>query len=131
MKTISERRDLARLVVPRTVGPVAAALGGFCLTAFALGGGSGVDPGLVPIVRFMAGTKLVLAVAVAVAVGARYPEGRRRGAGTAAAAAMAAGAGLIWSGGAFGAAFAIFLAGIAIAALLVMKELEASLRRRP
>ena len=120
-----------RPVAPRTVAPAAAALGGFCLSAFALDGGSGIDPGLVPIVRFMAATKLVLAVAVAAAVGARYPRGHRRGAGTVAATAMAAGAGLIWTGGAFGAAFATFLPGIAVAALLVVKELEASLRRRP
>ena len=124
-------RARLRRVAPRTVAPAAAALGGFCLTALAPDARSGIDPGLVPIVRFMAGTKLALAVAVAVAVGVRYPRGRRRVAGTLAATAMAAGAGLIWAGGAFGAAFATFLAGIAIAALLVVKELEASLRRRP
>ncbi len=111
------------------------------LAPFALlsGGGEAVaDPDLVPIVRFMGATKLALALAVAAAAGLRYGgcagrsrTSRRLGVGIGAAACMGAGAGLIWSGAAFGGGFAAFLVGALLAGALVMRELAASLRRRP
>ena len=121
----------------RTVAAAGALLATAPPFAFALLLGSpdaSLDAGLAPIVRFMGGTKLALALLVAGLCLVRYgsPERRRRlVAGLAAAVCMAFGAGLIWSGGGFGAGFAAFAGGLCIAALLVMKELEASLKRRP
>ena len=125
-------RPTRRTVV--VVGASLAAAPAFGLALLAGSADASLDAGLVPIVRFMGGTKLALAFLVAGLSIARYarPERRRRlVAGLVAAVLMAFGAGLIWSGGGFGAGFAAFASGLAAAALLVMKELEASLKRRP
>ena len=106
----------------------------FALATLAGAGAAPADAGLVPIVRFMGGTKLALALLVAGLAALRYagPERRRRRVtGLLAGACMGLGAGLIWSGAGFGSGFAVFAVGLALAALLCMKELEASLRRRP
>lgn len=133
-----DRPDRLGRRVRRGAVPVLLALAAFGAAAFGTGPGAGVgaglDPGLVPIVRFMAVTKLLLALCTAVAVGVRYgrtDRGRRLVAGLVASLCMAAGAGLIWSAAAFGPAFAAFLTGATIVALLVVKELGSSLRRRP
>ena len=115
-------------------GALLAAAPAFGLALLAGSADASLDAGLAPIVRFMGGTKLALAFLVAGLSIARYarPERRRRlVAGLVAAVLMAFGAGLIWSGGGFGAGFAAFASGLAVTALLVMKELEASLKRRP
>ena len=88
------------------------------------------DPGLLPIVRFMGALKLVVALSAAAAVGLRYARLPRRWlAGQAGAVCMGLGAGLIWSASAFLAGFAFFMAGLSVAALLVIGEVGRSYTR--
>ena len=127
------RPNRREAVVAAAVATGVAGLGFACALAIAPGGAA-TDPGLVPIVRFMGGTKLALALLVGWLAIVRYarPERRRRLiAGAVASGAMAFGAGLIWSGTGFAGGFAAFASGLAVAALLAIKELEASLKRRP
>ena len=105
------------------------------LVAFAIGastGGDAADPGMLPIVRFMAALKLALGFGGAVAVSLLCGRSRRRWfAGLAGAAGMSLGAGFVWSASAFGAGFICFVAGAAVVLVLLLAELQrGDLRRR-